>query len=279
MARRPISTTPPTPPTPRTPPTPTIAFVRSRPSLSGAPAQPVLTAAVASSGVTGEEILAEALTHQGEQYVFGARAPMANRSYAGPWDCAEFCSWCVMRLSGTLYGVRPADDAIRADAYTGYWAEDATIIGNAVSVEDALRIPGACLLRKPRSSRVGHIAFSDGQGGTMEAHSTSRGVIAHTAAGRRWDTGILVPGVQYFINEDEVPYTPPTRMLRLTAPLMRGPRVLALQTALSERGFSFGALDGIFGPQTEAGVQAFQLAEGLVPDGEVGPETSAALGL
>ncbi|HUF86458.1 MAG TPA: peptidoglycan-binding protein [Thermohalobaculum sp.] len=72
----------------------------------------------------------------------------------------------------------------------------------------------------------------------------------------------------------------------LTA-LTRGPRrvrrgdagaeVLLLQQALARQGFSPGALDGAFGPLTEAALAAFQRAAGLAPDGIAGIETLAAL--
>lgn len=58
-----------------------------------------------------------------------------------------------------------------------------------------------------------------------------------------------------------------------------GPDVLALQTRLKERGFSPGAIDGDFGPGTEAAVLAFQRSEGLLADGVVGSRTAAALSL
>jgi hypothetical protein len=44
---------------------------------------------------------------------------------------------------------------------------------------------------------VGHAAFSDGLGGTVEAMSASLGVRAGRAGGRRWDIGLLVDGVRY----------------------------------------------------------------------------------
>ncbi len=58
-----------------------------------------------------------------------------------------------------------------------------------------------------------------------------------------------------------------------------GPDVVLLQTRLKERGFPPGAVDGEFGPGTQAAVLAFQSSEGLLADGVVGPRTGAALGL
>jgi peptidoglycan L-alanyl-D-glutamate endopeptidase CwlK len=59
----------------------------------------------------------------------------------------------------------------------------------------------------------------------------------------------------------------------------KGEDVLLLQRKLVEKGFSPGALDGDFGPGTEAAVLAFQQSEGLLADGVVGPKTAAALGV
>ena len=58
-----------------------------------------------------------------------------------------------------------------------------------------------------------------------------------------------------------------------------GPDVVALQTRLRAQGFPPGAIDGNFGPGTEAAVIAFQRSEGLVPDGVVVPQTAQALGV
>jgi peptidoglycan hydrolase-like protein with peptidoglycan-binding domain len=70
------------------------------------------------------------------------------------------------------------------------------------------------------------------------------------------------------------------------APLSRGSRgdgVAAVQGVLADLGYNLsrtmarGAPDGIFGPETEEAVKAFQRAHGLRPDGYVGPKTLAAL--
>src|SRR5690606_21182133 len=113
----------------------------------------------------------------------------------------------------------------------------------------------------------------------IEAHSTARGVIRHTASGRAWNYGVLVPGVEYFRGEKRVPYRTPQSILRVTQPLTRGPATKRLQAALDKRGFDPGPIDGIYGPRTMAAVVAFQLEHGLVPDGEAGKETLKALKL
>lgn len=50
-----------------------------------------------------------------------------------------------------------------------------------------------------------------------------------------------------------------------------------IQARLAELGFDPGPIDGDDGPQTKAGVAAFQRARGLVADGIVGPLTRQAL--
>lgn len=68
-------------------------------------------------------------------------------------------------------------------------------------------------------------------------------------------------------------YIPPWPLVR------RGDRdhpVRTLQHLLDERGAGL-AVDGIFGPRTDAAVRSFQSSEGLAVDGVVGPLTWAAV--
>ncbi|MGD1860775.1 MAG: peptidoglycan-binding protein [Leptolyngbyaceae cyanobacterium] len=58
---------------------------------------------------------------------------------------------------------------------------------------------------------------------------------------------------------------------------MTGPAVARVQETLKARGFYQGAVDGIFGPGTEAAVMAFQESVQLATDGIVGPVTWQAL--
>jgi peptidoglycan hydrolase-like protein with peptidoglycan-binding domain len=55
--------------------------------------------------------------------------------------------------------------------------------------------------------------------------------------------------------------------LRLGA---NGAKVVALQKQLLKRGFNPGAVDGDFGPGTEAAVLAFQKSEGLLAEDYAG---------
>ena len=175
---------------------------------------------------TGENILQLAARHVGEPYILGALAPKNNANWRGPWDCAEFTSWCVFQVAGKLYGCDNNNgNPSRADAFTGFWSRDVNNLGIKISVEVAAKTPGAMVLRKPQPGLIGHIVVSDGRGGTVEAHSHATGVIKSTLANRRWDTGVLVPGIEYSQRGDTVIVTPPTLVFHLTNPLMRGKTV------------------------------------------------------
>ena len=229
--------------------------------------------------ITGTDILELAFKHEGEQYILGARAPMSDAGWKGPWDCAEFVSWCVYQRAGILFGTEPRHDPLHADAYTGYWAQQARAAGITVPVADALVTAGAILLRYPLPGAIGHIAFSDGAGGTIEAHSSKTGVIRGTASGRRWDVGVMIPGIRYYRGDEDISPTPPAKVIRLTQPLTRAPRVTQVQERLNVLGYAVGPADGIYGPQTAHAVARFQADQGLVADGEVGPTTWKALKL
>ncbi len=57
----------------------------------------------------------------------------------------------------------------------------------------------------------------------------------------------------------------------------RGAAVRQLQEFLSQAGYDPGPVDGVFGPKTGTGLSGFQTANGLRPDGVVGPVTRAAI--
>jgi len=228
---------------------------------------------------TATDVFELAIKHLGEPYVLGARAPMGNSKWRGPWDCAEFASWCLFQASGQLFGCNQNSDPNTADAFTGFWRRDAEKAASGVAVIVAKSTPGAFLLRFPASALIGHIAISDGAGGTVEAHSSATGVIRGKVDGRRWDMGVMPSMVKSEEPSTLLPTVPPGLVLRLKQPNMKGAIIERLQRRLDERGFSPGDIDGVFGPHTAAAVHAFQLTQGLVADGEAGRQTLEALGL
>lgn len=58
-----------------------------------------------------------------------------------------------------------------------------------------------------------------------------------------------------------------------------GPTVSEIQTRLKNWGYYSGAVDGVYGSQTEKAVRWFQQKNGLAVDGQVGDKTLAALGM
>lgn len=228
---------------------------------------------------TGNALVRLALAHRGESYALGTLVPKDNPRWTGPWDCAEFCSWLVFQLTGELFGCRPRRAAPScSDAYTGFWIDDARAAGAIVAIGAAAGTRGAFLVRQA-GARVGHIAVSQGDGTTIEAHSAARGVTVDRVAGRRWDCGVLVPGLAVRTPAAPPPVPAPSIVLRVKRPAMKGALVKSVQRGLALAGFHPGPVDGIYGSQTAAAVRALQTQRGLAVDGEVGPLTARALGV
>ncbi len=243
------------------------------------PAPPVV---LPEAQATGEMLVQLAAKHIniGEKYRLGAMVPKNSANYQGPWDCAEFVSWCIFQVAGILYGCENnQDDPARADAYTGYWERDALKLGRMISVEEAATLPGAAVLRYPPSTGTGHIVFSDGKGGTLEAKGTAFGVVSDRLNGRRWDTGILINGIRYQRSDANIQLGQPPKVYFVGAPAMDRNVTATIQQKLHDAGFDPGPIDGDFSDETAAAVLAFQLQNGLVADAEVGPETAHTLGV
>jgi N-acetylmuramoyl-L-alanine amidase len=224
----------------------------------------------------GSDIINLARTRIGSQYVFGVLAPKDDRNYPGPWDCAEFVSWVLYQLTGKLYGCTNNNgNPHTADAYSGHFARDiknGTLI--PISLDEAKRTVGAILVRVAEGELVGHVAFSEGNGKTVEANSTKYGTIESHIDGRRWDLAAKVPGIEHEGEGDAEIVTPPAHTIyRLTTPMMHDEFIKEIQKRIGVN------VDGWYGKQTFTAVKAFQIGHGLTPDGEVGQQTLIALGL
>lgn len=235
---------------------------------------------------TGRDLYNLALEHVGEIYR-NVLVPKDDRDWHGPWDCAEFASWVVYQKAAILYGCDPDNhNPHTTEAYTGYWEDDARRRGQRVSIEEAAGTVGGIILRYPPApGSMGHIAYSDGHGGTVEARGRAYGVVRAQVHGRPWDTGLLIAGIDY--DRDTLTVDRPSHIYAIGASGMDSQIVRRIQAALSrvrissdpDRYLNPGPVDGDYGPQTAAAVYAFQEIAGLVTDGQVGIETAAALGI
>ncbi|WP_022700537.1 CHAP domain-containing protein [Oceanicaulis alexandrii] len=142
--------------------------------------------------MTGDDLVHIASAHIGEAYRLGAVVALEDPDYAGPWDCADFVSWCVYQAYGIKAGLTPA-----GHPYSGAWIVHAENPAHALSVEAAFETPGAVLVRRPHHYGAGHVAISDGAGGTIEARGERYGVVRAKGRGRVWDLGCTIAGVAY----------------------------------------------------------------------------------
>ncbi|HEX8233361.1 MAG TPA: peptidoglycan-binding domain-containing protein [Caulobacteraceae bacterium] len=221
--------------------------------------------------MTGTALLELARTRVGEPYV-NKVVPKDDPDWHTYWDCAELASWAVYQVAGVLYGCTDnSRPPAKADAYTGAWQSDSEG-PDRITVADAIKTPGAILLKfPPRKGGMGHIAISDGKGGTVEARGKAYGVVEHTAHGRRWNTGVLVPAIDYqshsFAAGGRDSEPEPTQAIK------------AIQKALTNQGLYVGDATGVYDVTTEAAVTQFQESNGLNADGYVDEATAAALGV
>jgi hypothetical protein len=234
-----------------------------------------------------EHILEIGSSRLNQKYILGANVPLDNPNWSGPWDCAEFASWCVYQAFGVLFGTGPSKNVAKAEPYSGFWADDAKKFGRIIAWQDALRIPGAVLIRAPKPGKIGHVAFAMGDGDrTLEARGAAFGVnIFSGAAERTWSFGCLLPGVDY----DDVatdtaelaskPKSLPKGYLWEKKPHFKGADVLVLQRALQQKGVDPGPIDGDFGHQTHSALVSFQVAHDIEVDGVFGKSSADKLGL
>ncbi|QWA23822.1 protein kinase domain-containing protein [Streptomyces osmaniensis] len=131
---------------------------------------------------------------------------------------------------------------------------------------------------EPGASESASATAAAGEGGTRPAPgdkpSATSGNGGSTPAGTPTPTAPTTPATPPWISQ--CTYYSGTE---LTVRGNRGQRVVQVQCMLTKRGYSVGSsgVDGEFGDATLAAVKQFQSAKGLEVDGEVGPNTWAAL--
>jgi len=223
-----------------------------------------------------KSVLPFAKKYIGSPYVFGVVVPKKDPNYKGAFDCAEYVAYVIAQVLELMdYGVRSGD------AYTGFFQADAKSKGVIITPKEAASIPGAILLRFPAPGAIGHIAFSQGTGKTVEAYNTKKGVIESVVDGRRWDIGVLLPGFEYDVLK-EVKTAAPAIVYRIKTPMMKAPFIQTVQDRLKKLAYyNEPKTDQYFGNNMLAALVKFQKDKGLIVDGEIMPggETAKALGI
>lgn len=223
---------------------------------------------------TGKQLIELAGQHVGEKYVLGATVPFENTGYKGPWGYAEFISWIVYQASGIRIGIKGNEFSINN------WTNDASKLCKKISISEAAQTYGAILLRSPgyKGIGVGHIVFSDGKGGTIEAKSSQDNVCRSIIKGRPWEYGLLVDGIDYELNTAfEFDYTNPPFNFYVTSPVMRHSIVRDTKKKLAKLNIYHGTDDDIYDTEAAIAVSNYQKMKGLVADGVLGKDTLTSL--
>jgi len=154
-----------------------------------APAAPAVQGQVGGTGSV-QLMLDAALAQVGDEYVFGAEVDV-NEVDPQVWDCAEFTQWAAYKAGAEISG----------SSFEQYLELKAQ--GLLIPVEEAVNIPGALLFHFSEEPQPGggrpseaHVAFSLGDGKTVEAQSEEAGVL-QDEAGNRFEYAALLPGVDY----------------------------------------------------------------------------------
>ncbi|MEL7604079.1 MAG: peptidoglycan-binding protein, partial [Bacillota bacterium] len=122
------------------------------------------------------------------------------------------------------------------------------------------------------SNRIYHVGIFMGDGTVVHAKGRDYGVVREGISKTGWNRYGRLKCLS-------APAAPAFSRVLVNAgkPYMSGSDVRVVQAALKAAGFDPGAIDGVYGPKTEAAVKAYQAANGLAADGKVGAYTWAKL--
>jgi hypothetical protein len=225
--------------------------------------------------VTPAQIIETAKSQFGKPYVY-ASAPDPKVKNPKSFDCSGYTRW-VFGRNGVYLPAGSWNQAIHGRNS-----------GTLISIDQAIRTPGALLFMGPNNGYSGygpsgHVAISLGNGYTAEARGSAHGVGSWNARGMSWTNACLVPGVTYSnppINANTVLKQDLIEKVRAMKTVKMGSTgfdVKVWQCALNAAIGSSLIGDGQFGPQTNAATRDFQKFWRIAVDGIVGPQTRSVM--
>lgn len=223
---------------------------------------------------TGKQLIDLAAKHIGEKYLLGATVSFENAGYKGPWGYAEFISWIIYQASGIKLGLTNNNFSIKT------WNTDVAKSCRKISISEAAQTYGAILFRSPgyKGMTAGHIVFSDGNGGTIEAKSAQDNVCKSVIKGRPWEYGLLVNGIDYELNAGFVfDYGNPPFNFYVTSPVMSHRIVKDTKKKLAKLDLYHGEENDLYDNEAAIAVSNYQKMKGLTVDGVLGKDTLTSL--
>ncbi|MGW7204108.1 protein kinase domain-containing protein [Streptomyces sp. NPDC054837] len=223
----------------------------------------------------------------------GQYAPGENetrRSRKKPALALAACLAVVAVATSAFFLTRPSHDSTASDAPTA-----STSTGPASDAEAASALPGTSASPFPNTAEERkeqaeeEEEHTEPDGGTSGSGDAITGTPSATATqgGTGGTSGGAAPTPTATVTETATAPTDPAWIsdctyysgTELTKHGDKGQRVVQVQCMLTKRGYSIGdaGVDGRFGNATLAAVKQFQGAQGLEVDGQVGPQTWAAL--
>jgi peptidoglycan hydrolase-like protein with peptidoglycan-binding domain len=226
----------------------------------------------------------------------GSKASKTTRHVSGIWGDRAASDWKIYNPKGRQLAGK------ELEAFTKHWQANYGSIGvNALPGEAGENWTHLDLIRPKPSSKMAtawpygnpgfNVAATRQYAGTGELYSTwadpatalaaAGGVVAPSTDVAATITEESPPGTlrSLFARPDLAAPTPPADVgfgARTIRPGYKGEDVMALQGMLRAMGARV-AVDGVYGPATQAAVKAFQRANGLKVDGVIGSRTAPML--
>lgn len=206
-------------------------------------------------------------------YDQGARNSLYNYAKLVNFDLAAVKELCECDCSSFMHVCGIAGGANLPFSWNCFWTGN--MVAGFVKSGKYIALTEAKYLNSDAYLRRGDILVNSR---SHTAMALENGAKAYAEDGEDDDESGLTNHVP--VRRDE-PVMPKITTMKTALPLLKkgdiSGAVWAMQTLLTDRGYSTGGVDREFGPMTDRALRAFQTSKGLEADGECGALTWAAL--